>query len=499
MITRYAIKEVEEICSLQNRYQRWQKLEIAVIVARMKLGLIDKKVGNFIITQLEDHPIDCEWIKKREAEIEHDLNAFLDERLRFLDSGFHQHFHAGMTSYDTEEGAFSLMLLELCSIAKKDIQNLYDTLFKLAFEHQYTLMLAKTHGQEAELQSYGKRLCGYLAELYQLIQKFNDFSESIKQSKISGATGNYSTIDPSIEKEALGTLGLVPFIGATQIIPRSIHDSLAHSIFSMIMFMSKIGLNVRLGARSGYTIFQEPFRKTQKGSSAMPHKKNTIISEQLEGMERLAKGYAHAIEENCITWEERSIEQSSVERVAWSDLFHVFIYSLRKTNFLMNGLVIKKDEMMREIVDSMGCYASNDAKMFLKKHVAKFGLADEDAYRIVQLAAFISHEPWGMKFMNQEKCHNLEEADNLLKRAHEPGHGRVVESIKTIIRMYQLKRSDQLDISLDQVNKWNDALRKIFKGKQNVDDFEKLFTPSYLLRNEHFIFEHITSQKQQKN
>ena len=184
------------------------------------------------------------------------------------------------------------------------------------------------------------------------LQLLHEVSTNLDYSKLSGAIGNYGSINPEVEIKALELLELQPYYGATQIMPRELYAPLAQALAQIVSTLNKIAMAIRLGARSGNPIYHEPFKKTQMGSSAMPHKKNTIRTEQIEGMERMAHNYLQMIMENIKTWEERAIEQSCVERVAWPDLFHVTIHSLRSMNFVLSGLQVYPDNMLREIIES---------------------------------------------------------------------------------------------------------------------------------------------------
>jgi adenylosuccinate lyase len=273
--------------------------------------------------------------------------------------------------------------------------------------------------------------------------------------------------------------------------PREIYAPIAQALCQIVLTLDKIALDIRLGARSGRPIYQEPFGKKQKGSSAMPHKKNTISTEQMEGMGRMAKGFENMIKENIKTWEERAIEQSCVERVAWPDLFHVVIHSLKTMTRVLKGLVVYPDNMLWEIIESRGCYASSEAKEVLRKLGVQYGLTTEDAYRIIQLAAFNAFEPSdAIKRIRTNLPNSLTEADEALKDMawyHEPKP----TSIRWIISEGYLKTSPQLDITEGEVQKWNVILKQIFSQADNLEKWNQIFQPSYLLKNEAKLYQEI--------
>ena len=393
MIERYTDKDIARVWSDENKLKLWQKTELAVIKTMANLGQIDKEIFTKIIEILEGRPIDLVWWKEKEKEIKHDLNAFVEERLRFLPPELQQYFHRKITSYDTEEPAFATMLKESLELVERYFLVLDTILVEMAKRYRFTIMNGRTHGQEAELQTFGKRILTWLRDLRFDLATLKRAAENLIYSKISGAIGSYGSIEPELEEKALEMLGFEPYYGATQIMPREIYAPIAQVLCQLVVTLNKIALAIRLGARSGRPIYQEPFGKKQKGSSAMPHKKNTISTEKIEGMARMAKRFFDMIQDNIVTWEERAIEQSCVERVAWPDLFHVVIHSLKTMSRVLAGLVVYPDNMLLEIIDSRGCYASNEAKEVLRQLGVQYGLTTEDAYRIIQLAAFNVFEP----------------------------------------------------------------------------------------------------------
>jgi len=491
MHKRYENSEISRIWSSENKLDLWQKTELAVISAKENLGLVPAGTFQKISIHLGANAIDIDWWLKRDKEVNHDLNAFLDERLRFLPIELQKYFHDGLTSYDTEEPAFAKMLWDSLEILKEKIGSMRDILVAMARRYRYTIMNGRTHGQEAELQSFGKRCLTWLQAFNLSTGNITGASESLEFSKLSGAIGNYRGIDAEVEREALRILRFAPFYGATQIMPRELYAPIAQSLCQLVFTLNKIALDIRLGARSGRPLWQEPFGKKQKGSSAMPHKKNTIATEQIEGMARMAEGFFQMIMKNIVTWEERAIEQSCVERVAWPDLFHVAIHSIKTMAKVLEGLQVYPDNMILEIIDSCGCYAAGEAKEFLRHHGAQFGLSTEDAYRIVQLAAFNAFKAAGWQKEAREKlCDSLAQADVMLIEAQctirqEP------PSIQDIIVECPMQTSNQLATSKEDIEKWNEALAKIFIVPENYSTWNNLFRPSNLLKGEATLFKEI--------
>jgi adenylosuccinate lyase len=488
MIKRYSNPAIEQIWCDENKLELWQRTELAVLAAKATLGQIDRGVSYRISRILRSKPINLEEWYARERENHHDLNAFLEERTRHLPADLAPYFHGEeeLTSYDVEEPAFSRMLIQSVVLVEKALERILEIIKGLAWKYQHTVMMGRTHGQEAVLQTFGKRCLTWLVVLKIDLEQLAFVRKSLKHSKISGAIGNYGSIDPEVERVTLKMLGLKPFYGATQIMPREIFDPLADALCRIVKTLAKIALDIRLSARSGIPICQEPFAKKQKGSSAMPHKKNTISTEKVTGMARLALAYRLAIFENVETWEERAIEQSSVERVAWPDLFHVVLHALDTMSKVLSSLKVHPDNMLREVINSRGCYASVEVKKFLMKAGARYGLAREEAYRIVQLAAFNVFKSGSAS----ELCSRdpLVYADMLVAGTSSLPD-RKTSSIKEIILNGSLEVSEELEASEEDVRTWNATLSLIFSDSgQNVLDFERLFKPSYLLRNEEFLF-----------
>jgi adenylosuccinate lyase len=491
MIPRYEKEEIKKIWSDESKTNLWQEVELAVLCMRVNFAGLAWELYRKIRDILKGVPIDLLWWKKREKEeTHHDLDAFLDERKRHLPVEFQHYVHEDMTSYDTEESPFVIMLKESIKLVKQNLNGLELVIGNMAKKYRYTIMMGRTHGQEAQLQSFGKRCLTWLKAL--VVSKTNLYrvAENLSYSRLSGAIGNYGGLDPEIELGALNFLELKPFYGATQIMPRELYAPIAQALCQIVMTLDKIAIDIRLGARSGNPIYQEPFGKKQKGSSAMPHKKNTISTEQMEGMARMAKGYLSMIMDNIKTWEERAIEQSSVERVAWPDLFHVVIHSLQTMTRILKDLAVYPDNMMREIVNSRGCYASTEVKKFLAEKGASFGLSAEEAYRIVQLAAFNVFSPSEEdEWVRKNPPVSLEEADEIFSKFQKIPKGKIIP-IKEIICYAHLRRSPELEAT-EEVIRWNGILSQIFQSGPNINEFNKIFSIPYLLRNENKLYQEI--------
>ncbi|MDD5050660.1 MAG: lyase family protein [Candidatus Pacebacteria bacterium] len=493
MIKRYEQEDVRNRCSKETKVKGWDKTELAVIEAREHLGRISHECFDTIRDVLKAHPVDIAKWEALEKEMNHDLNAYSEERKGYLPAMYKNEFHRQITSYDTEESEFVKMLDDLVKIVMSEARNFLKLLKELAIKYRYTLMNGRTHGQEAELQSFGKKLLTWYREVEICLQALRRVRRNLKFSKISGAMGNYTTVDPELEREALKILGLKPLVGVTQIMPRVLYAPVAQALCNLVQVLDKIALDFRLGARSGRPLWHEPFGKKNTGSSILAHKKNSIRTEQMRGMMRLAKAACNAISEGIETWEERAIEQSCVERVGWPDLFHITLHCLRTMTKVLSGIRVYPDNMLLEIVEIKGCYATPQAGDFLKQKGPRYGLTGEEPYRVVQLAAFNLFEPNKVRKMLRERLpRSLKEAGRHLTIVeHDLFPRELSESLEFHIPSAMLRVSDELAATPADVRRWNAALKRIFASRRNCRQWERLFSPVYLLRNEGYIFKEV--------
>lgn len=491
MIQRYENSFLREIWSDEKKVANWRRVELAVIEARLDLGLIPEHVFRSIGCFLRNFPLNLQKWLELEKELNHDLNAFVALEKEILPEIDRCFYHDGMTSYDTEEPAFALVLTEAVEYVLTLLPQLEEELVRLAKLYRFTPMNARTHGQEAEMQSFGSRILAWIVQLRNGVKRLKEAKDhDLIFSKISGAIGKYTTISPELEEKALGILGLKPFYGATQIIPRELYLPTAQALCQITQTIAKIAEDIWLMAQSGKPLAQEPFGKKQKGSSAMPHKKNPISSEKLQGMARMARGYLAMLQENIHTRQERTIEQSSVERVVWPDLFHVTAHAITTLTKVLGGLRVYPDNMLWEINNSRGCYASAQVKDFLKKYGEV--VSEEEVYLIVQLAAFNAHEPGNNALELRNKPNgSLEETAYFVDNFSEISKQEGEKSIEKFILGGTLRVSADLPHNTDTVVAWNKSLQKLFSDPDVRESFSKLFLPEHLLKSEQFLFEKV--------
>lgn len=494
MIPRYSNASIDSIWSNEAKLGRWQDVELAVIWARVRLGLTEESVYTAIhgaLTANENKPDIPHWLEL-DRKLHHDLNAFIEERQRFIPTELQSEFHKDMTSYDTEEAAFSLALIQSHTFVDTALAKLIQLLKEKAQTYRATIMLERTHGQGAKLRSFGGRLLTYVADLEYARGLLQHGVVQCTQSRLSGAIGNYGGgLTPEIEEETLKTLYLTPYIGATQIMPRGIYAPLAQSLWVLCETLGKIAVDFRLGARSGNPLWHEPFSKMQKGSSAMPHKKNTIRTEQMEGMVRMARGRVTSIVSGISTWEARAIEQSCVERVDWPDLFHITLQMLKVITDVLDGMKVYPDNMLEEIQASRCTYASDEAKNFLATEFGKRGLPANDAYRIIQLGSFCIFEPGPLRLkMREDLATNLTQAGFLLSTYTRLPVKPASTNLRDIVAEARLFPVSSLEADQPIVDTWNLLLKDLFADKEVRSVWRNLFEPAYLLKQEASIFNH---------
>lgn len=385
MIKRYTLPKIGRVWTDRTKFNTWLKVELAVIKARCNLGIYDPKIINLIRPQARFRIRD---IIKLDQQIEHDLEAFVEIVRQSLPHKLRRFIHDGLTSYDTEVPALALQFRQAGKILIEDLQELIDALRLRASEHMWTYCMGITHGQDAEPTTFGWRLCGYLDLIEQGKKNLLQALEQIKMVKCSGAVGNWMTISPQEEQEVYRILGLRVRPAATQIVARDVFANFLSQLAIIGGGIEKIATDLRLLATSAYGEIQEPRKKKQKGSSAMPHKKNPILLERMCGMAIMLRGYAAMGQELIRTWLERDIAHSCVERIAFPDATIILDYMLQKMTRIISGMIINRKQMVRNINRSRGCWASEKVKLLL----CNKGFDTEKVYSFVQACAFKAFE-----------------------------------------------------------------------------------------------------------
>src|SRR3954462_1794805 len=376
MIPRYTHPEMGRIWSDERRYETWLLVETAAAEAMAAAGLVPAEAAREI---RDKGGFDIARIEEIEQRTQHDVIAFTEAVAEKVGpSGRWLHF--GMTSSDAIDTAQALQMREACDLILQDLDALSEVIRLRAFEHRNTEMIGRTHGVHAEPMTFGLKLALWHAELARDIQRVRRARETLTLGKFSGAVGPDAHLPPTIEEAVCKRLGLTPAPVASQIIQRDRHAELLSALAITAASLQKFALEIRGLQKTEIGEVEEPFAKGQKGSSAMPHKRNPIGCEQIVGMARLLRGNAHAAMENIALWHERDISHSSVERVILPDSFIVVDHMLRRFTRIVRGMVAYPERMRDNLNRSHGVVFSGSVLLEL----AKRGVSREQAYEWVQ-------------------------------------------------------------------------------------------------------------------
>jgi len=332
-----------------------------------------------------------ERIHEIEKETEHDVIAFVSTVAETVNSPVARHFHFGLTSSDVLDTAGALQLRRALDLIQDETRVLTRLLCEMALEHRHTVMVGRTHGVHAEPTVFGHKLAVWAFEMERNLDRLSHAREVAAVGKVSGAVGTYANVDPKVETITCEELGLKPAPASTQIVQRDRHAEVLATLAILGSTMEKIALEIRGAQRTEVRELSEPFGRGQKGSSAMPHKRNPILAERLCGMARLLRGYAAVGFENNALWQERDISHSSAERVVLPDATILAFYMLKTTQRILRGLHVHKDRMLENLNLGGGIVYSGRVLLAL----VEAGMSRDDAYTIVQDAAMQAWEGEG--------------------------------------------------------------------------------------------------------
>lgn len=365
------------------KLQTWLDVEIAVCEAQAELGKIPPEA---VATIKDKAQFDVKRVLEIEAEVKHDVIAFLTNVNEYVgDAG--RYIHLGMTSSDMLDTALAVQMVAATNVLEKHLNTLIDVIRTKAQEHKYTVMVGRSHGIHAEPITFGFKLAGWLAEMLRNQERLATAKTGVAVGQISGAVGTYANVDPEIEAIACKKLGLVPDTASTQVISRDRHAYYLQVLAIIAASLERFAVEVRNMQRTDVLEVEEFFSKGQKGSSAMPHKRNPIKSERLTGMARLIRGYAMTALENVALWHERDISHSSVERVIFPDATIILHFMLVETTKLVQNLMVYPDNMQR----NMNLYGGVIFSQRVLLGLIDKGMSREDAYAVVQANA---HRAW---------------------------------------------------------------------------------------------------------
>ncbi len=377
MIERYSREEIKKIWELQAKFEYYLKVEIAVCEAYAKLGKIPAKNLEEIKSKAS---FTLDRIDEVEREVRHDVIAFLTAVNESVGAENAKYIHMGLTSSDVIDTAFALQISDSAKYINTELNNLIDTVKKLAFKHKNTVCMGRSHGVHAEVMTFGFKLLNWLDALMRAKESFNYALKEIEVGQISGPVGTYSNVPPEIEEITCAELGLKPAKISTQIISRDRHAKFFSQLALIASLIEQFATEIRHLQKTEVREVEEGFGKNQKGSSAMPHKKNPVLCENLCGLARVVRSNMLTAYENINLWHERDISHSSAERIIFPDSLILIDFMLHRFNGVMENLVVHEDNMLKNTKLYGGIVYSQ--KVLLK--LVDKGLTREDAYRIVQ-------------------------------------------------------------------------------------------------------------------
>lgn len=426
MINRYSLSPMKEIWTQEAQYERWLEVELALIKTYEELGIAPQ---NSYKNAKKNSKIDVEEILKIESEVRHDVIAFIKSVTENMNDEA-RYFHMGLTSSDVIDTALSLAMKQSLELIIDKLNEFIKVLKILAKKYKNTITLGRTHGIHAEPTSFGLKWLSYLSEAERNRERLEKTLEDISQGKLSGAVGNYANIDPSVEKKVLEKLSLMPCKISTQIVPRDIHAEFLYNLSLLGAGIERIALEIRHLQRSEVQEAFEPFTKGQRGSSAMPHKKNPIISERLCGMARLLRSNADAAAENIALWHERDISHSSIERIIIPDSCLIAFYMLEKVTWMVEGIDVKEDQMIEQFKRSYNLVFSQRVMLTL---VSK-GFSREDAYKLTQKVAL---ECWNSKKDFKEEIKKVNDDEHYFSKNEIEDIFNPTYFLKNISKIYE--------------------------------------------------------------
>ncbi len=383
MIERYTLPEMGQLWTPEAKFQTWLQVEIAVCEAQAELGQIPPEALEQIKAKAT---FSLPRIQEIEAEVRHDVIAFLTNVNEYVGEAG-RYIHLGLTSSDVIDTALSLQLVASLDLIQQALEQLSEAIRVRAREHQRTLMVGRSHGIHAEPITFGFKLAGWLAECLRHQDRLAQLRERVAVGQISGAVGTYANVSPTVERLTCARLGLQPDPASTQVISRDRHGEYVQGLALLGATLERFAVEIRNLQRTDVLEVEEFFAQGQKGSSAMPHKRNPVRSEQITGLVRLLRGYALSALENVALWHERDISHSSVERVILPDASILTHYLLVQMTDLIRGLLIHAHNMERNLQVYGGVIFSQQVLLAL---VDK-GLIREAAYSLVQENA---HRAW---------------------------------------------------------------------------------------------------------
>ena len=377
MIDRYSREEIKKIWDLDSKFNYYLQVELAVCEAYSKLGKIPEDALKIIKDKAS---FSVERIDEIEKEVRHDVIAFLTNVNESVGSEYAKYIHMGLTSSDVIDTAFALQIIDSSKIIINDLNELLNVLKEMAFKYKDTICIGRSHGVHAEVTTFGFKLLNWLDELERAKKSFEIALDEVAVGQISGPVGTYSNVTPEVEKLACEIMHLPPAKISTQIISRDRHAKFFSALALIASIIEQFATEIRHLQKTEVREVEEGFGKNQKGSSAMPHKKNPVLCENLCGLARVVRSNMITAFENINLWHERDISHSSAERIIFPDSLILLDFMLHRFTGVMQNLVVHEDNMLKNAHLYGGVIFSQ--KVLLK--LVDKGYSREDAYRIVQ-------------------------------------------------------------------------------------------------------------------
>ncbi|HEX7264825.1 MAG TPA: adenylosuccinate lyase [Candidatus Dormibacteraeota bacterium] len=403
MIERYSPPAIRAVWADQHRFELFLRIEILACEAWARLGRIPEAA----LPKIRKATFDADRIAEVETRVGHDVIAFLTVMNESIGQPEARYVHLGMTSQDLNDNAMAVQLVESSRIIEDDLGAVREAAAELAVRHRKTLMAGRTHGVVAEPITFGFKVAGWVAELDRALARLRLATTEIAVGRVSGVVGTHATVDPAVEEYVCAQLGLASDPVTTQVVARDRHANFMSALALAAGTLERIALEIRHLMRSEVGEAFEPFGKEQKGSSAMPHKRNPVITERVCGLARVVRGHLVTALENTALWHERDISHSSAERIIFPDACAAVDYMALEMTKVLTGLEVRPERMLRNLQFGGGVVFSQRVLLAL----VDSGMSREDAYLVVQKAAMQALDQDGPGFRER-----LEKDPEVMKR-----------------------------------------------------------------------------------
>ncbi len=417
MIERYSPPAIRAVWADQHRFELFLRIEILACEAWARLGRIPEAA----LPKIRQASFDVDRIAEVEARVGHDVVAFLSVVNESIGQPEARYVHLGMTSQDLNDNAMAVQLVESSRIIARDLSTVREAAVELALRHRKTLMAGRTHGVVAEPTTFGFKVAGWVAELDRAAARLEEATHEIAVGRVSGAVGTHATVDPRVEEHVCAELGLTPDPISTQVIARDRHAAFMSALALAAGTLERIAIEIRHLQRSEVGEAFEPFGKEQKGSSAMPHKRNPVMTERVCGLARVVRGHLVTALENTALWHERDISHSSAERIIFPDACATVDYMALEMAKVLSGLEVRPARMLRNLQFGGGVVFSQRVMLAL----VDSGMSREEAYLVVQKAAMkaLDEEAIGFRTLLEQDAEVMKRIGARLDEVFDPWAG----------------------------------------------------------------------------